>query len=205
MTKRGMKFDVVQGIDIAEFNYTPFVQQLKDKGVRSSSGPAPTSSRPGCARRCSRTATRPKLYLRDPTDYNPAYVELGGAAVDGTVVFTNFVPFEEAGHNPEMRNYLAYLDQVKPGATPQFFGVFAWSAARLFVKLATDLGGDLSRETADRGHQEGERLDLRGSHRPAAGRLEGHRRVLALHPAQRRPVEPVGGTKYTCNGLTSSN
>ena len=46
----------------------------------------------------------PKLYLRDPTDYIPDYVEPGGAAVDGTVVFTNFTPFEEAGSNREMRS-----------------------------------------------------------------------------------------------------
>ena len=30
----GMNFDIVQGIDIAEFNYAPYVQQLKDKEHR---------------------------------------------------------------------------------------------------------------------------------------------------------------------------
>ena len=33
MEKRGMHFDYVQGIDISEFNYAPYVQQMKDKGI----------------------------------------------------------------------------------------------------------------------------------------------------------------------------
>jgi ABC-type branched-subunit amino acid transport system substrate-binding protein len=33
MGKRGMHFSYVQGIDISEFNYAPYVQQMKDKGV----------------------------------------------------------------------------------------------------------------------------------------------------------------------------
>ena len=50
---------------------------------------------------------KPDLYLRDPTDYNPDFVETGGDAVDGTVVFLNFVPFEEANTNKEMGLYQA--------------------------------------------------------------------------------------------------
>ena len=33
MENRGMNFDYVQGIDISEFNYAPYVQQMKDKGI----------------------------------------------------------------------------------------------------------------------------------------------------------------------------
>ena len=90
---------------------------------------------------------KPDLYLRDPTDYLPDYVNSGGSAVDGTVVFLNFVPFEEAAHNKEMSLYVSWLQQVNPGADPTFFGVFSWSAARLFVEKAAALGGNLSRST----------------------------------------------------------
>jgi hypothetical protein len=46
---------------------------------------------------------------------------------------------------PEMALYLQWLQQVKPGATPTFFGLYAWSAARLFTQKAYELGGDLTR------------------------------------------------------------
>ncbi len=45
--------------------------------------------------------------------------------------------------NEEMQLYRAYLEQVSPGADPNFFGLYAWSAARLFVESAVALGGDL--------------------------------------------------------------
>ena len=35
---------------------------------------------------------------------------------------------------------------MKPGTQPGFFGLFAWSAARLFVERATALGGRLTRD-----------------------------------------------------------
>src|SRR4029079_11648354 len=34
MTKQGLHFDVTQAIDVSEFNYAPYAQQLKDKGVK---------------------------------------------------------------------------------------------------------------------------------------------------------------------------
>ena len=62
-----------------------------------------------------------------------------------STVFINFVPFEEASKSQEMSLYLSYLRQVDPNSTPTFFGVYAWSAARLFVTKAVELGGDLNR------------------------------------------------------------
>jgi hypothetical protein len=44
-----------------------------------------------------------------------------------------------------MALYRSWLDQVKPGAVPNYFGLYAWSAARLFVEQAVALGGKLSR------------------------------------------------------------
>ena len=44
-----------------------------------------------------------------------------------------------------MQLYTSWLQQVSPGATPTFFGVFSWSAARLFVEKAAALGGRLTR------------------------------------------------------------
>ena len=44
-----------------------------------------------------------------------------------------------------MALYRSWLDQVKPGAIPNYFGLYAWSAARLFVEQAAALGGKLTR------------------------------------------------------------
>jgi hypothetical protein len=52
---------------------------------------------------------------------------------------------EEASGNPEMRLYTDWLQRASPGATPDYFGLHSWSAFRLFQKLATEIGPELTR------------------------------------------------------------
>jgi ABC-type branched-subunit amino acid transport system substrate-binding protein len=147
LSKRGLKFDYIQGIDISEFNYSPFVQGMKDHDIEAVFFVGAYQQSVRMRQAMAQSGYEPKVYFRDPTDYNPTYVEQAGDAADGTVVAVNFVPFEEASSSKEMELYLSWLKQANPSATPDFFGVYAWSAARLFVELASGLGGKLTRST----------------------------------------------------------
>jgi hypothetical protein len=145
----------------------------------------------------------PEVFMLDPTAYDPDYVENGGADVEGTTIFVNFTPFEEAASNEELQLYLTWLQQVKPGAEPGFFGLFAWSAARLFVERATALGGDLSRANlvADLARVDNWTAnDLHSIQHVGAKDTGDCWRFLQLQNGQ---WKPVGGTKYTCNGVTT--
>ncbi|MGA8258295.1 MAG: ABC transporter substrate-binding protein [Nocardioides sp.] len=204
MERRGLKFTVVQPVDIAEFNYAPFVQQLKDKKVETVFWTGAYQQSARLRQAMQQNGYEPKLYLRDPTDYNPAYVSQGGSAVDKTVIFMNFTPFEEARSNRELATYLSYLDQVKPGATPEFFGVFGWSATKLFVELATKLGGALSRETLLAEVRKVDDWTAAGMHAPQPVGPRGTGECWRFIQLDGTVWKPVGGTKYTCNGLTSS-
>lgn len=203
MEKRGMNFDVVQGIDITEFNYAPYVQQLKDKGVEVVFWTGAYQQSVRLRQAMDQQGYEPKLYLRDPTDYTPAYVEEGGDAVDGTVVFANFTPFEEASSNKELALYLGWLDQVKPGATPGFFGLFSWSAARLFVEQSIALGGGLSREalvTKTKSVKDWTANDLHSPQQVGPKQTGECWRFIQLSGGA---WKPVGGTKYQCSGVTT--
>ena len=63
---------------------------------------------------------------------------------DGTIVYSS-TDLLDNYDNKEMALYRAWLDQVKPGAIPNYFGLYAWSATRLFVEQAIKLGGKLTR------------------------------------------------------------
>ena len=145
MEKRGMHFDYVQGIDISEFNYAPYVQQMKDKGVEYVQMIGATAQFVRLAQAMQQQGFHPEVFMLDPTAYTRDFVQSGGDAVEGATLFINFTPFEEASSNKELQLYLSWLQQVKPGAEPSFFGLFSWSAARLFVERATALGGKLTR------------------------------------------------------------
>ncbi len=203
MTKQGLNFDVVQGIDVAEFNYAPYAQQLKDKGVKAVFWTGAYQQSVRLAQAMQQVGYKPDIYLRDPTDYIPEYVESGGDAVDGTVVFLNFVPFEEAASNNEMSLYLNWLQQVRPGAAPTFFGVFSWSAARLFVEKSLALGGQLNRSTLIDAMSKTDNWTANDMHAPqhvGTKRTGDCWRFIQLSGGS---WSPVGGTKYTCAGTNT--
>lgn len=203
MTKQGLHFDVVQGIDVSEFNYAPYAQQLKDKGVKVVLWVGSYQHSLKLAQAMQQIGYQPDLYLRDPTDYIPDFVEQGGEAVDGTVVFLNFVPFEEAGSNQEMQLYTSWLQQVSPGATPTMFGVFSWSAARLFVEKSVALGGKLSRSTLVDALRKTDNWTANGMTAPqhvGSKRTGDCWRFVQLSGGT---WQPVGGTKYSCAGTTN--
>ncbi|HTW15429.1 MAG TPA: ABC transporter substrate-binding protein [Nocardioides sp.] len=202
MTKRGMKFDVVQGIDITEFNYAPYVQQLKTKGVQTVFWIGAYQQSVRLRQAMDQQGYEPKLYLRDPTDYSPAFVKEGAGAVDGTVVFANFTPFEEVRSNKELALYLGWLDQVKPGATPGFFGLFSWSAARLFVERAIALGGKLDRASLVAGLSGVKNWTANDLHSPQQVGAKQTGECWRFIQLAGSTWKPVGGTKYQCSGLT---
>jgi ABC-type branched-subunit amino acid transport system substrate-binding protein len=142
--RRGMAFVYDAAFDVAEFNYGPYVQAMKDKGVRLVQFVGSTDQAVRLARAMQGAGFRPEAFVLDPTAYNPQFLT-GGSAVEGALVFLDFLPFEEGSGNREMRLYEQWLQQVSPGAAPTYFGLFAWSAARLFAEQAQALGGRLTR------------------------------------------------------------
>src|SRR5439155_6112903 len=93
--------------------------------------------------------------------YSPNYLSQGGSAVNtqapgcndvvknvpcNAYVFLNTALFSEASSNPELQLYEQWLQRVAPGEQPDYFGMYAWSAGRLFQKVATQVGAKLTRK-----------------------------------------------------------
>jgi len=145
MEQRGLKFLIRQGIDISEFNYAPYVQELKDAGIEYVQFLGSSAHAVRMAQAMQQQGYKPDLFMMSQPMYEQGYIEQAGAAAEDTHIFITHVPFEEASRSPEVSLYLAWLQQVNPSAKPTSYGLFAWSAARLFVEQATALGGKLSR------------------------------------------------------------
>ncbi|MDP3893175.1 ABC transporter substrate-binding protein [Nocardioides sp.] len=203
MTKRGMVFKYFQPIDVAEFNYAPYVQQLKDKGIKYVQFIGAYAQAVRLAQAMAQQSFKPTVYMLDPAAYDKKYVTTGGSAVEGTVLFMNFVPFEEASTNKEMQTYLQWLRQVKPGADPDFFGVFAWSAARLFVERSLALGGQLNRQTLLAEFKKVNNWTANGLHskQPVGAKTMSECwRFLRLKGGK---WVPEGSRQYSCSGVTT--
>ncbi|MFL6024348.1 MAG: ABC transporter substrate-binding protein [Marmoricola sp.] len=201
-TKRGVHYVVNRGVDIAEFNYSPYVQEMKDKNVQSVQFIASSAQFARLAQAMQSSDFHPKVYLIDPSAYNEDYTKVGGAAAVGTTVYINFTPFEEAASNPEITLYTRYLQQVAPGAKPTFFGLFAWSATRLFVEQSVKLGGKLSRPALISAMRRVDNWTSHGGHAPqhvGSKKIADCWRFIQWNG---RAWVPVDGRAYHCNGLT---
>ncbi|HET6152737.1 MAG TPA: ABC transporter substrate-binding protein [Marmoricola sp.] len=201
----GIKFVYSSAVDVTDFNYGPYVQQMKAKGVTAVQFIAASPQFARLAQAMDQADFHPKVFLLDPSAYNQDYPTLAGSSANGTDVFMNFVPFEDASSSPEMKLYLANLNQISPGAKPGFFGVFAWSAARLFVEQAIKLGGKLTRasliasmKTVDNWTSNG----LTAPQHVGSKAIAPCWRFLTLSGSTWKPID---GTTYQCKGVTTAN
>jgi ABC-type branched-subunit amino acid transport system substrate-binding protein len=142
--KAGWNIDYYQGIDVSEFNYAPYVQQMKDKGIKLVNYTGPYQNTVKLLDAMKQQGFEPDVYIQDSTIYDERFVEEAGSDADGVFAYSTTKLFDDYSVK-EMALYRSWLDQVKPGAVPNYFGLYAWSAARLFVEQAVGLGGKLSR------------------------------------------------------------
>lgn len=142
--KAGWKIDYFQGIDVAEFNYAPYVQQMKDKGIKLVNYTGPYQNTAKLLDAMKQQGFEPEVFIQDSTIYDQRFVDEAGANADGVFAYSTTARFDDFSVK-EMALYRSWLDQVKPGAVPNYFGLYAWSAARLLVERAAALGGKLTR------------------------------------------------------------
>lgn len=142
----GWNVDYFQGIDVSEFNYAPYVQQMKDKGIKMVVYVGPYQNTVKLQQAMKQQGFEPDVFLQDSTIYDEGYVEQAGSDGDGTYAYSTTAMFDNTSL-PEMALYRSWLDQVSPGAVPNYYGLYAWSATRLFVEQAVALGGKLNRKT----------------------------------------------------------
>jgi ABC-type branched-subunit amino acid transport system substrate-binding protein len=202
--RRGFRVVYEAGIDVSEFNYSPYVQQMKQRGVRFVDflGAYPQAVR--LAQAMQQQGFKPDVFELHQPMYDSRYIQEGGQAVEGSRVFINTAMFEEASSNPEMRLYEQWLQQVKPGAKPTPFGVYAWSATRLFVEQSTALGGRLSRSQLVAAMRKVHSWTGNGIHAPQdpGGKRTGECQSIVRVEHGRWVKESPG--KFMCSGLTNT-
>ncbi|WP_300643193.1 ABC transporter substrate-binding protein [Nocardioides sp.] len=181
----------VQGIATSEFNYAPYAQQMKDDGAGLVMyfGPFQFTIR---LQEAMAQQGVDAIFLTDPTVYDSRYVQQGGEAVDGTFVYSVIQRFDDA-RIPEMVLYRQWLERTAPGSVPNYYGLFAWSAARLFVQKATELGGKLTRPALVQALRGVREWDSNGIHAPmqvGAKTTPGCVKMLQLDGSTWKQVSP---------------
>lgn len=161
LTKMGYTFVYTTQVQVVESNYSPYVQAMQQKGVEFIDMLADYQSIVRLQKAMQQASWFPQVRVWDSVAYSPNYLAQGETAVQSqppgcndvlksvpcpAYVFLNTALFAEASGNPEMQLYESWLQRVAPGAQPDYFGMYAWSAGRLFQKAATMVGAKLTRK-----------------------------------------------------------
>jgi ABC-type branched-subunit amino acid transport system substrate-binding protein len=140
----GFKFIYEAEVQVLEANYTRFVSEMKSRGVQYVTMVADFQNLVRLQKTMKQQGYIPKVRDWDSVAYDPDFLSERDA-VEGSFIFVNAAMFEEASSNPEVKLYTDWLQRASPGATPDYFGLYAWSGFRLFQKLAAQIGPDLTR------------------------------------------------------------
>jgi ABC-type branched-subunit amino acid transport system substrate-binding protein len=200
--KRGMNWVYTAPIDVAEFNYGPYVQQMKSKGVQFVQFLGAYQQSARLAQAMQSAGFKPQVMMYDPSVYEPGFLKQGGSAVEGVKFFVNFTPLNES--QPELNLYKKWLGQVAPGAQPTFFGLFAWSAAKLFVEKSLALGGKLTRASLVSAIRSTNGWTGGGAHSPMSVGSKHPPVCVRWMTVKNGNFVPYGSTKYTCGGYTKA-
>ncbi len=200
----GWKIDYFQGIDVDEFNYAPFVQQMKDRGIRFVVYAGPYQYTVRLQDAMAQQHFEPDVFLQDATIYTQDYVDSAGENGEGSYVYSTTELFDDTSLE-EMKTYRAWLQQVKPGAEPDYYGLYAWSATRLFVEQAVALGGKLTRRTLVEALAGVKGWTSHGIHAPqqvGAKTTPTCLKIIRLHHGTWGQVSPG---RYLCGSLYDSH
>ncbi len=141
----GYKFVYEAEVQVLEANYTRFVSEMENRGVQYVTMVADYQNIVRLQKTMRQQGFIPKVRDWDSVAYDRDYLA-DRQAVEGSFIFINTAMIEEASANAEMKLYTDWLQRASPGAVPDYFGLHAWSAYRLFQKLASDIGRDLTRK-----------------------------------------------------------
>lgn len=141
----GFKWIYKQEVQVLEANYGAFVQKMKDRKIKYVNMVANYQSIQKLLQAMETNEYYPQVRDWDSVAYSPYFTSIGKPA-DGSLVFVTTAMAEEVSSNPEMQLYEQWLSRVAPGAKPDYFGFYAWSAGRLFVKVHEMVGAKITRK-----------------------------------------------------------
>lgn len=200
--KQGFKVVYSQQLASSEFNYGPYVLEMKEKGVELVHfvGAYPQAIR--IAQAMEQQGFEPSAFVLQPAAYDRGFLEGGGDAVDGTYIYNDAGLFEQS--TPELTLYQQWLEQVAPGATPTYFGQYAWSAARIFSEQAVKLGGKLDRASLIEAFRGVNGYTANGMHAPQSPGAKKSAECVAMLQVQDGKFVKVSPGRYMCEGLVDS-
>lgn len=143
------EWQYTQEAQVADPNYASYVSRMKSADIKYLTFVGNYQSVENLLQAMDQQSWHPEFMDFDSVVYSPVFLkdlQDRGITTTNLFWFVNTALFEEASGNQEMQLYQQWLEQVAPGADPDYFGLYAWSAGRLFQQVAEGVGVELTRK-----------------------------------------------------------
>ena len=141
----GYQYPYKRQVEVVEPNFTPFVVDMRNQGVQYVTMVSDNNSVARLLKAIKSQNWQPKVRQFDTVIYDQKFLQTAGDAAEGVYTFVNAVPLEEASSSKEYQLYIDALKRSAGGSPDGFFGLYAWSAARLFQQALEKTGPQASR------------------------------------------------------------
>lgn len=119
-----------------EANWKPFATAMQNDGVKFQKFIGEGANGAAFEQARAQVGFEPEVRYYETNFYDQAFLDAGGAAVDGALISSVFIPMEEAADNPATQQYLDVMDEQ--GGKKALLGMQSTSAWLLFATLARD-------------------------------------------------------------------
>src|SRR5215217_1417141 len=191
----GFDFTYKEKSPAVESNFAPYVVDMRNRGVEYLTWSGESQNLVRLMEALQQQNFRPEVVQFDAVAYNQGFLRQAGEAAEGVLIPLNVALLEEADGNPEMQKYLEWLERTVPGARPDIFGIYSWSAGLLFVE-ALEQAGEADREAVLSALEDIHQWDGNGLHAPTdpgAGIPANCFVMVQVHDGKFERVHPDSG------------
>lgn len=128
-----------------ESSWRPFVEEMRAAGVKILEFVGEPTFYGQLLEAMEAVGFHPELTLLNANFYDFAFLDERGAIARGSMVRTQFTPFELAEQNPATADYLELMERYNPEGRVALLGAQGISAFLLFARAASACGSELTR------------------------------------------------------------
>jgi ABC-type branched-subunit amino acid transport system substrate-binding protein len=150
MQSLGYKVDYERVFQPTETDFTADIVQMKTRGIQLltlSSADVKTMGR--VLAKAQQQDFHPAVRLLGAAGYDSTLFTIAGSndAVEGATLYLPTAMYlgEDSADVPEVARFNEWLQRVSPGANPDLFTLYGWTAAKLFVQALQQAGPQVTR------------------------------------------------------------
>ncbi len=141
-------YDVVlqTTVPVTETNYADDAANIEAKGADLLITTLEVSGMSNLAKALEQNGYFPKVPFYGAQAYGRVFLKQAGSAAEPTVLGLSYEIPEDAASVPPVNDFITWYERTNPGADVDFFAIYGWVAAKMYVDVLRTVSGPPTRD-----------------------------------------------------------